>query len=236
MDRYEYLQHAMLKIADLGPSAYAFISCIAFHADENGVLSPGYDELCGALGMSTQTVSTAIKLAVAHGFITIKKNFKSFTQFSISLKFKGLEDTTLSFNRLNSIKEDIVVNSNSSLFRGLEEWKEPEPEPTDEEVTPYREMSIAFEGATRIPLSAPDKWSKAIHEMLSAGVTIEDMTSAIAILREKNYSILGPWSVKNTAIAEMSKRAAPAQQKRSRAPAPDEAPAGFQLWHAGDPL
>jgi len=46
----------------------------------------------------------------------------------------------------------------------------------------------------------------ALSDMQKAGVTPDDLRNAVQILRDKDYSISGPSSVKRTAISEMSKR------------------------------
>lgn len=45
-----------------------------------------------------------------------------------------------------------------------------------------------------------------LREMYKAGVTADDMQSAIRILQDKQFTIAGPGSVKKTALSEMSKR------------------------------
>ena len=85
-----------------------------------------------------------------------------------------------------------------------------EPLPNDEEwkPTPYSKLSTTFVNLTKIPelTGGARKWNEALTQMVDANVEPEDMEAAITLLREKGYSIVGPWSVVNTAVSEMSKR------------------------------
>ena len=54
----------------------------------------------------------------------------------------------------------------------------------------------------------PQKSADAINRMVEAGVTVEDMRSAIDELMYKKYSITGPWSVVNAACIQVTKRMA----------------------------
>jgi hypothetical protein len=65
----------------------------------------------------------------------------------------------------------------------------------------------AFCKTTNIPeMSLDYRDYDALNEMQAAGVTPGDMLAAIDILRQRDYTISGPASVKKTAISEMSKR------------------------------
>ena len=63
---------------------------------------------------------------------------------------------------------------------------------------------------TRIPelTGGAPRWVEAINQMVSAGVTVEDLLTGIRELRQKpKYKISGPWSVVNATIIAMSERA-----------------------------
>ena len=79
-----------------------------------------------------------------------------------------------------------------------------------EEITPFRRLSGFFVTLTSIPelTGGPKRWNDAIQKWIDAGIEEQDIKSAVSILRGKGYTILGPWSVTNTAISEMSKRKA----------------------------
>ena len=89
--------------------------------------------------------------------------------------------------------------------------EEEEEDKKEEEVSGngiYTDLSVAFVNKTNIPEFSPnpDSWFKALNKMGKAGVTVEDIESAVDVLREKDYSIVGLSSITNTAIGEMSKR------------------------------
>ena len=77
-----------------------------------------------------------------------------------------------------------------------------------EEIPPFRRLSGFFVTITSIPelTGGPKRWNEAIQKWIDAGIEEQDIKSAVSILRGKDYTVLGPWSVTNTAISEMSKR------------------------------
>lgn len=89
--------------------------------------------------------------------------------------------------------------------------KEEEEEEKEEEGLTnhsYVHLSAAFVKETGIPelTGGPDKWLKALQKLGAAGVEPIDIESAVRVLREKKYSIVGLSSIVNTAISEMSAR------------------------------
>jgi len=81
----------------------------------------------------------------------------------------------------------------------------------------YTELSVAFCNKTGIPELSPSprKWFDALKRIGEAGVEPCDIESAVDILRDRDYSIVGISSIANTAISEMSKRKGK-QTKRDR--------------------
>jgi len=77
------------------------------------------------------------------------------------------------------------------------------PSDTDTDTDIYTgEISTAFTKETNITPYKLDQWDEATQTMTRAGVTCENMKSAIKKLNDSNMSITGPWSIVKTAIAE----------------------------------
>lgn len=83
----------------------------------------------------------------------------------------------------------------------------PNPEVVDDDL-PSSPLEAAFVGATKMNglLPSPEKAFQAYKIMQEAGVEPQDLINAIHILMQKKYTIVGPSSVVNTAINEMSQR------------------------------
>jgi len=83
----------------------------------------------------------------------------------------------------------------------------PEEEPPTSP-TKFSRLSLFFTQLTSIPelTGGAEKWNKAIQSWIDAGIEEADLIAAHKILRQKKFTILGPWSLTNTAIGEMSKR------------------------------
>lgn len=86
----------------------------------------------------------------------------------------------------------------------------------DEHDSPSSPLEAAFVEATNINgLSpSPETAFKAYKVMQDAGVIPEDIHNAVRILQKKNYTIIGPSSVLNTAISEMSSRTSAKNKER----------------------
>jgi hypothetical protein len=72
------------------------------------------------------------------------------------------------------------------------------------EPEPETEMSSIFSQVSGIMPYNPDKWIESCQSMVRNKVTRETLQRAIDILRDKRYSISGPWSVEKTAIGLVS--------------------------------
>jgi hypothetical protein len=103
------------------------------------------------------------------------------------------EDVTMRYTDID-IETDIDIDKN----REEEEYTP----------TPLTKLSTAFCNATQIPemTGGAPKWNGALTDMVKVGIEPEDIAEAVAILDEKNYTIVGPWSVRNTALDCMRKR------------------------------
>jgi hypothetical protein len=84
----------------------------------------------------------------------------------------------------------------------------------DDDTFSANPLSVAFERASGISAHNPPKWLGAIDEMKAQGILPEDVAQAVQELRDKSFSIVGPWSIKNAAIACMGKRKNPIGRQR----------------------
>ena len=103
--------------------------------------------------------------------------------------------------------QKIYVNNWSNPRDKWDEEQQPK-EPQDEDTTQYRKLSVAFVNRSKVPeLSGGVKrWNEGLQKLVSAGVEVQDVESAVDILREKDFTINSISSIVNTAISEMAKR------------------------------
>jgi hypothetical protein len=85
----------------------------------------------------------------------------------------------------------------------------------DDDTFSANPLSVAFEKSSGISAHSFPKWMGAIDEMKAQGILPEDVAQAVQELRDKSFSIVGPWSIKNAAIACMGKRKNPTGRQRS---------------------
>ncbi len=96
-----------------------------------------------------------------------------------------------------------VLNPNPEINPLIKEEEEDLAPPT-----PHRALSMAFETTWGIQFYRPEAWSRAIDEMLGAGVEAQDLKAAKQFNDERldPYSVTGPWSVVKMAATEAGKR------------------------------
>lgn len=84
----------------------------------------------------------------------------------------------------------------------------PEEEMPEGGKTQFSKLSVYFSNATGIRefTGGAPRWNAAIVYLVDAGVKEIDVAEAIRIHQEKGLALSGPWSIKNTAVSEMSKR------------------------------
>jgi hypothetical protein len=113
-------------------------------------------------------------------------------------KFRAKKKDVTQCNAENvSVTIDSVSVSDSLSVSGLSINSEYEPEPETN-------MSRWFEGITGISAYNPEKWLTSCQSMVRNKVTADILQRAVDILRDKRYSISGPWSVEKTAIGLVS--------------------------------
>lgn len=79
-------------------------------------------------------------------------------------------------------------------------------------------LSVAFEKASGIVAHDPVRWTRTLDDLQKIGVEPCDIEQAVQQLRDKHYSVVGIWSVKNPAIACMSDRKAGSSRRNGRPP------------------
>jgi len=104
----------------------------------------------------------------------------------------------MKWNEIKGNENEMKFNENDETETKIENW----------EPTPYSQLSTAFVNATRIPeySGGAQKWNEAITAMVEVGIEPEDVEKAVEILDEKDYTIVNPGSVQNTALDCMRKR------------------------------
>lgn len=68
------------------------------------------------------------------------------------------------------------------------------------------ELNKAFTEAAQItPYNLP-RWLKSLESLQKKGTIPDDITEAVRVLREKGYTVAGPWSLENAVMNIMGKR------------------------------
>ena len=81
---------------------------------------------------------------------------------------------------------------------------------------PFSALLHAFVESTHIPETMANRtWVDSINKMVTAGITPGDVIEAVSILQEKEYSIVSPKSIINTALSVMSARLKPPPKKQT---------------------
>lgn len=83
---------------------------------------------------------------------------------------------------------------------------ESEQSRAESEDTRFATLSAAFERTSGIVFHNAPKWIGAIGEMEKLGVTPDDIEKATAQLIEKEYTVVGPWSIVNATRSVISRR------------------------------
>ena len=116
---------------------------------------------------------------------------------------KREDDSTARVTKFREMKRS-VTQGNAPEKRREDKDKEEvggaSPPNDDIPDTPYKDLEVAFVGATgmTIPVgggSATGKWIESLRKMKSAGATPDDIHQVIQELADKNYTILGPSSI-----------------------------------------
>lgn len=103
----------------------------------------------------------------------------------------GPEEVSPAVYAYESASESVVVSGE------VDEFGFPIPEGSAELST----LSIAFEKLANLTAYRLDDWEKSCQNMVRNNVTPEILSKAYAALREKNYTVSGPWSIEKTAIS-----------------------------------
>ena len=186
-------------------------------------------------GISIENISHIIKklsddkrITVEDGWVWVK-NLRKYNDSNSPNSRKRIE-TDLSMLPDNELKDlyqahykpldsPLIAPSNTLLEQRTEnneKGTENREQPNDDrQKTPgeiyddmfqSNQLSVAFEKAAGILAHTPQKWTRSLEELDRQGVSADDILTAVQELREKEYSIVGIWSVQNAAISCMAKR------------------------------
>lgn len=108
-------------------------------------------------------------------------------------------------SRLTTDKEDSLSDEHESesVYESKDLNADDENETESDTITPFRQISAAvveYTGIRELTGGAP-KWVEAVRELVDAGATPEIIREAVKLLRDKRYTIAGPWSLRNTVVS-----------------------------------
>ena len=183
---------------------------LADFANSDGEAWPAVETIANKCSLSGRSVVNCLNALVDGGYIKRQRRFQKtnvYTFDCISEPSAHIEP-----HKCTTFTPYVNVVHPISERGSPEPLLEPSIEPSlfeddkDFELTPLMEISTHFTNLTHIPERPQPKWIEACKEMADGGITTDDMTKAVAILRDKNYKITGPWSLINTATTVMSER------------------------------
>jgi len=177
------------------------------------------DDLEDELGLPSEIILQLIDEFIEMGMIN-GRNTMSITNWE-KRQFKS-DNSTERVRRFREKEAEELKRYNETLQkrsreRGEEEQNREEAE-DDDKLFQGSKLSVAFEKASKILAHSPQKWTKAMNEMEKQGVIPEDIETAVMELQDKNYSIVGIWSIQNAAISCMAKRKSGKKQKADVGP------------------
>ena len=184
------------------------------------------------------------KMANGHPTLHYRLDMEMFTQCII--KFLDNEETSQSIMKKldNPLSSNLIIHYEETSQSLTETTTEITTETTTKEyqegsADPHDLMSRMIERLTGAPVRPADE--KAIKQMVDEGVIEDDIRAALQWRKDNGYNpVCGAAQLLNGILRNKRNRVQGANAKpgkpRPAAPAPDEAPAGFVMYHAGDPL
>jgi hypothetical protein len=193
-------------LPEIGPYAFCLLVYLMSIAVD-GECSPGYEDMRRATKFTNHHISQALHVLENTGLISKVKGYQTITRIKLGFSQNSslqnsslqnceiLECTTTSLINLKS--SSTLQNSRILKARGLEE-----------DAPTLGALSSAFVRETHIPelTGGPLEWTKALDEMVAAGVEEQDVVEAVQILRRKKFTITTLRSIVRTAITAMSER------------------------------
>jgi hypothetical protein len=215
---YEMLDD--IKVARLSDHLWRrLVECFLLAGDTNrGGKLPPLDEIAFRLRENNEELLEADLIELQRlGFLQSKDNVYTVTNFEKRQKPLPKREY-MRRARDDEQKETYyqgVTNGNADKITDIDIDKI-----TDTEALQNSDLSDlldAFVNATGIPFGgSPEKWLKSLASMKAAGVEPEDITLAVEILYDGDYSVVSPQSVHNTAISEMGKRKGKSKKKPTK--------------------
>lgn len=180
-----------------------------FSDDKGQNTFPSLGTIAKKTGLSVATVRRTVKSLVEDGLLVFKGiSHLGTTMYSIGggiTMVGGYQHDTQYTDLINSVNlksGSTMVPPPTNMTGDLDEFGFPIAEGEKE----TGDLSDAFTKATSINAYDLERWIKSCQNMTSNKVTKEIMIEAIQVLRSKNFSISGPWSVDKTAISIASQR------------------------------
>jgi len=197
---------------------------------ETGVCQASVEKIAGELDLSVRTIIRHLDVLVEGGYLvdntpglrnkphtysdTGKASFNvsinamteshsGMSQSHSDYDTKSEQGMTESQLKIVSLREDLRELNSSDKKSYLDEFGCP----IDPEEEVETQMSTWFTELTDIMAYDNDKWLRSCQNMVKNKVTRETLQAAIELLRDKEYSIAGPWSVEKTAISKAANRA-----------------------------
>ena len=177
-----------------------------------GIYKIAFKVICFETGISKERVTEILikfqqdkKVYYSSGvvFVTNMRRFHETKSHLVQTRIK---------NDIDSIPDGEIKGIYCKIYGidrvSLKEEEEDEDKEEEEDTTQYRKLSVAFVNRSKVPeLSGGVKrWNEGLQKLVSAGVEVQDVESAVDILREKDFTINSISSIVNTAISEMAKR------------------------------
>lgn len=101
------------------------------------------------------------------------------------------------------IQTKVIEHESASEYESIKDLNGENDNEYPGEITPFQEISAAVIEYTGISefTGGPQKWVESIRELVKIGAKPETVRQAVLLLREKRYTISGPWSLKNTIVS-----------------------------------
>lgn len=193
---------------------------------ESGVCQASVEKMAAELDMSTRTIIRHLDILVCGGYLIDKtpdlrnrphtyidtgkaslrisidamtESHSAMTQSHSRYDLESQQGVTESHMKIDSLREDLreLEESSDKKSQQYDEFGFPIPEGTEE----LSGLSSAFEKLANIMAYDLDRWQGSCQNMTRNNVTPETLGRAYAALKEKGYTVSGPWSIEKTAIS-----------------------------------
>jgi hypothetical protein len=182
---------------------------------ENKVCNAAISTIADELNLSYATTLRHVKILVKDGYLDdLSPNLRNHPhtyrdtgKAGLDIEIIGHDNSTLSNleGTLSNLEGTLSKSASDSINLIDEDRIESKKEfKIDATLTDslFGSLSLAFEQAACITFHNDPKWVKAIGELVKLQATPAIIESAVKLLREKDYTVVGPWSI-TTAVRNM---------------------------------